>query len=395
MVKIGRPTVSIVVPIYNTQLDHLKLSLDSIASQSYDQIQVVLVNDGSKKGVADYCDEYVKQKNNWHVIHQENQGASAARNVGLRQATGDYVQFVDADDICDARMVEKMVRSCEEGDADIAICRYDTFRSSLDNAIDSEPLGLMTEVDTVENSDIVLNITSPSIWKMLFRSNLLGKNKLNFDTELIRGEDLLFGGKALVLAKKIVLVNDVLYHYRLDAPSGIISSRNPRSFTTFRALEKLKTFIEDRGLYSRYKLSFTKLILNGALLYDYDYIHNSDMFAKNYRKLHTFSRGLLDSLEDEEVEEIRQDESYVPALLVAESGTVVNFYAGIVRRDRQIISQNKKDAISMQDHISSLKEELSSTNRRLDALEDGSGELSNIRSTARLLVNSVKKKLKK
>ena len=118
--------ISIIVPVYNVK-DYLKKCVDSILKQSYNNIEVILVDDGSTDGSSIICDELKAMDSRVLVIHKENGGLSDARNCGVKEAKGKYVCFVDSDDFVDKDFVKILYTNIVDKSCDIAICRYEKF----------------------------------------------------------------------------------------------------------------------------------------------------------------------------------------------------------------------------------------------------------------------------
>ena len=114
------PLVSVIIPVYNVS-PYLRESLDSVISQTYTNLEIIAVDDGSTDDSGRICDEYAEKDTRIKVIHQANRGLSAARNAGLNAMTGEYVAFLDSDDALYPEMVECMVKGMEKNAADIAV----------------------------------------------------------------------------------------------------------------------------------------------------------------------------------------------------------------------------------------------------------------------------------
>ncbi len=115
--------VSVVIPVYNVE-NYLEECIQSVLNQTYTNLDIVLVNDGSTDASAEICDRFAEIDDRARVFHTENRGAALAKNVGVTQALGEYVLFVDSDDIAEKRMVETLYRQVEETGADIVIGNY-------------------------------------------------------------------------------------------------------------------------------------------------------------------------------------------------------------------------------------------------------------------------------
>ena len=115
--------ISIIVPVYNME-KYLARCVDSIIAQTYDKIEIILVDDGSTDNSSSMCDHYARKDERIKVVHKLNGGLSDARNAGFAVATGSYIGYVDSDDWIEPDMYEKMYYACVENDAELAVCRY-------------------------------------------------------------------------------------------------------------------------------------------------------------------------------------------------------------------------------------------------------------------------------
>lgn len=130
--------VSVIIPIYNTG-EYLRGCLDSICSQTYQNLQIIMIDDGSDRHTADICDTIARSDERILLIHKKNEGVSIARNIGLAKATGDVVCFVDSDDTIEPDMIEALVVALEKNDAQIALCDAVTITPGRPNQSDTIP----------------------------------------------------------------------------------------------------------------------------------------------------------------------------------------------------------------------------------------------------------------
>ena len=204
--------VSIIVPIYNAE-EYLYECVDSLVGQTWRDIEIILINDGSTDSSAEICKSYL---NDPRVIYryQENTGVSAARNLGLSLATGDYIGFVDADDWLELDAMERL-----QGEtADIVM--YNFYHGARKH---EEPLtdgvypteALFPEMISYVDETGEINYQFHTIWMRLFKRSLIEKYQIRFDTRFHNGEDLLFTLAATMKASTIsVRLSEYLYHYR-------------------------------------------------------------------------------------------------------------------------------------------------------------------------------------
>lgn len=197
--------VSIIVPIYNLE-KYLERTLESITHQTYKEIEIILVDDGSTDLSAKQCDEAAKNDNRIKVLHQPNSGVSSARNAGLKIASGKFLCFIDGDDIVDKDMIKKLYDAMDDGDMAICGLRY------IDDNKDSNASGKM--VYSAENAIKELcnnDIISYSACAKLYITERV--KSINFDINTGILEDYLFVCNYLCKCKKVSVIQDYLYFY--------------------------------------------------------------------------------------------------------------------------------------------------------------------------------------
>ena len=205
--------VSVIVPVYNIAT-YLNKCVDSILSQSYENIEVILVNDGSTDNSGKICDAYAIKDNRVIVIHKNNQGVSSARNDGLTIAKGEYISFVDGDDYCHQNMIQILINEMKKYDADLIICNINSVwndgrvevHGNYENKIFNEIKNFGNYfADYYGISNI---IASP--WNKLYKKEIV----CTFKDGMNYGEDLIFVFDCLRKCKKILTINQPLYNYQ-------------------------------------------------------------------------------------------------------------------------------------------------------------------------------------
>ncbi|OKY52778.1 glycosyltransferase family 2 protein [Megasphaera cerevisiae] len=205
------PLISIIVPVYNIDL-YIKKCIKSLINQSYTQIEIILVDDGSQDKSGTICDQFAIIDKRITVIHQSNSGVSVARNRGLKEAQGEYIFFVDGDDYIESNMIESLFIIQRKYYADIVQCGY--FQEMTDSNIVC-PLGEFKELqlDKIAAIDKLIrteDITN-SVWNKLYTKDVIGQ--ISFNPEFEVAEDLLFNYEVMKKANCIVVYNIPLYHY--------------------------------------------------------------------------------------------------------------------------------------------------------------------------------------
>ena len=211
--------VSIVVPIYNLE-KYVPRCLDALVNQTLEEIEILCVDDGSKDSAPQIIEDYkTRYPNKVKTFHKENGGEWSARTYGLKQATGEYVGFIDSDDVPEITWAEKLYTAAKKNDADIAFSGYDRVDLDTGKTVSTEMTryGIMNkEVDF--NDDFIV-YANPSLWNKLYRRDLVK------DIEFLpfRGcNDTLFLIHSYMSgAKKLTFIPDVLYHYYLRSSSQI------------------------------------------------------------------------------------------------------------------------------------------------------------------------------
>ncbi|MBU5480119.1 glycosyltransferase family 2 protein [Blautia sp. MSJ-19] len=208
-----KSTVSVIVPVYNVA-PYLNKCLDSILGQTYKELEVIVVDDGSKDEGLRICREYESRDERVKVLHQENAGVSAARNFGMSIMTGSYVLFVDADDWIEPNMVEILVHEMEQKESvDAVFCGYQEIEDGTNKLLQTVTPNQRGQVRRDEGVEGLFGEYSTMLWNKLFRTSLIDQTNI-FNTSLKIGEDELWMIEVLKKARNIVLLGAPLYNYR-------------------------------------------------------------------------------------------------------------------------------------------------------------------------------------
>ena len=201
--------VSIIVPVYNVE-NYLRECIDSIVAQAYRNIEVILIDDGSKDSSGKICDEYADKDNRVKVIHKENGGLSEARNSGLEIASGDWIAFVDSDDYIDSDMYEILLKNLNNTDADLSMCAlYDVYNNTPEAQVTNKETWELSSEQAIKMV-MEAKILSVTAVNKLYRKSLF--SDLKFEVGKI-AEDAFIMVKLLDKCKKIVATNEKKYYY--------------------------------------------------------------------------------------------------------------------------------------------------------------------------------------
>ncbi|WP_405383563.1 glycosyltransferase family 2 protein [Phascolarctobacterium sp.] len=227
--------VSIVVPVYNAE-KYITRCVESIVNQTYVNIEILLIDDGSTDNGGCICDTLAKDDVRIRVIHKSNGGVSSARNVGIELCTGDLVMFVDADDTIEDCCVEELCKPffSNNNDIDISICGYNEFFQKNNSVKTWLPVELKGDIK-VDYYALRSYISSP--WGIAYRKSIILENKVRFPNMRF-GEDQFFNFMYLYWGYRFCFINKALYNYWHHDNESLSTKRELKSYEGF--LERLK-----------------------------------------------------------------------------------------------------------------------------------------------------------
>lgn len=205
--------VSIIVPIYGVEA-YLSECVESLLTQTYADLEILLVDDSSPDDCPGICDRYAQQDPRVKVIHKPNGGAASARNAGLEVATGDYICFVDADDVPRKDYVQHLLTAAVETDADIAVCGYYDLTKKGSRIMPTQKPGLYTQVDYLKL--FLTDWSCALLWNKIYRRDVIGSLRM---AEGHKIDDEFFTYRIVMNSRKIVVTDIPLYDYRIRRSS--------------------------------------------------------------------------------------------------------------------------------------------------------------------------------
>ena len=261
--------VTVIIPIYNDE-KYLEQCISSIQNQTLRDIQIICVDDGSTDSSPAILQECKKREPRMLVLTQTNQGAGAARNLGMQHAEGEYISFLDSDDIFDPYMLELMSEKAEREKLDVVVCRADRFHSvngtyeSIDWSIHED---LLPDYSPFSSLDIKHNFFEAFVWwpwDKLFRRGFLEQTGLHYQP-LRTTNDLFFVAAAMLSARRIGILNQIFVHQRIGILSSLSATREKSWDNFYKALIKLRMFMKDKGIYERFEQDFINYCLNFSM----------------------------------------------------------------------------------------------------------------------------------
>jgi len=209
--------ISIIIPVYNIE-KLLQYTIDSILKQTFENFELLLIDDGSTDGSPQICDEFAKQDSRIIVIHKENQGPSATRNLGIEKANGEFIMFVDSDDLVQPEMLEKMYETICKYETDLCICGFERFRDNWKQAYRLSPYSLVLLQSKEELASIYTkaetNMFGVSIWAKLYRADIIKRENIRFREDIDYEEDCCFNIDYFQHITTTSVINNCFYRYR-------------------------------------------------------------------------------------------------------------------------------------------------------------------------------------
>jgi glycosyltransferase involved in cell wall biosynthesis len=270
--------ISVIVPIYMVQ-DYLGKCVKSIRNQTYDNLEIILVDDGSKDDCGKMCDEFAKEDERIRVIHKVNGGLSDARNAGIEVAKGKYFVFIDSDDYIHPQMIECLVKPVEEGQADMSVCEYTNVRDDdepvMDEISDPETIIIESTADKRQYFLCETYVKFTVAWNKLyprgyFENVRYPKGKIH--------EDEFTTYKLLEKADKVAYITTPLYYYVQRGSSIMGEGFSKKSLDRFEALDQRINYYMEQGNYdwaekvhSIYRMMFIHDTRKVNMSDDFDY----------------------------------------------------------------------------------------------------------------------------
>lgn len=236
--------ISFIVPVFNTEI-YLERCINSIVVQDYKNIEVIIVNDGSTDRSATIIEQYCEKYKNFRFIDQSNRGVGAARNAGVKEARGDYISFVDSDDLIMPNFCSYLLDIIE--DADIAIAGRENYKN--EKYVKSKTAPFVLSVDAIEAIKYLITgkFNSRPVWGKLYRRNVI--DKVSFDEKHIF-EEVRYSVDTFALSRKVVFADKDLYSYRVRPGSIMTTDEEKRMKELALAVEYVYQKLVDSKMYS-------------------------------------------------------------------------------------------------------------------------------------------------
>ncbi len=309
--------VSVIIPVYNVE-DYVEKAVYSVINQTYRNIEIILIDDGSTDHSAYICNQLASKDSRIIVCHKKNEGVSAARNTGIEKASGDWLMFVDADDWIDSDAIERLISIENAESAEIVLATYLWDFNGKETRASNEGRRIVVyDVDQYRSEVLAACMLGPSEAKNLFVENFhnlpkisvpvaklyktetVKSNDIRFNTSLALGEDTLFNLQFYMHAKKLIYLNDTIYHYVIRRGSAVNSNLDRKKDMIINLLSELEAFSSDKNEKVQNAFRYFSMILIE------EYIQNSGMIVSKTGGFWNAKKRISELFEPESISNVR------------------------------------------------------------------------------------------
>ena len=268
--KEKNPQISVIIPIYNCE-KYIKECLSSLIKQTFKNFEIICINDGSNDDTLKILKKFEANDERIIIFNQNNSGPGIARNVGMKKSKGEYLMFLDSDDIFKKTMLEELYIKIKENDSDVVICNSQNFEKKKwwkkfyeknylinDNIIKQKTFSSLD----IEKDFFNLFIWWP--WDKLYKRKFIENLGIEYQN-LKSSEDLFFVAASVITAKKISYLDKILINHRIGIKNSVSNSRQKSWDNFYYALKELKNFIKEKGLYKRFKQDFINYVASFSI----------------------------------------------------------------------------------------------------------------------------------
>lgn len=247
--------VSIIIPVYKVE-KYIKRCVDSVINQTYSNLEIILVDDGSPDNCGQICDDYLQKDNRIKVIHKKNGGLSDARNVGILQAKGTYISFLDSDDYIDSNFIKELYELCVINESDIAFCHIYRGNKRIKTIFSKDSdYNVYSSKELLDKWHSIFTHIETVAWGKLYHRSLFqldDASPLLYETGRLH-EDVLMTHKLVYNASRIVITNKAFYHYTINPDSITNKTFSCKRFIdTNYSLEERTAFFKSKGFDKAY-----------------------------------------------------------------------------------------------------------------------------------------------
>lgn len=247
--------ISFIIPVYNSE-DFIVKTLDSIVNLKLVRLEIIVINDGSTDKSGQVCNEYAKNYNYIRIIHIENSGVSNARNIGINESRGRYIQFVDSDDWLDSEYLQELRRSIDE---ECDLVSFNFIYEKDNKSIRGGEISNDVKFKNTQKSRVIDQLNPNYVWDKIFLASIIRSNNIKFNEQVSYGEDSIFLCEFLKFAHSFKFIKKPLYHYRLHRECSLSNSKyHPDMNEYVKNLYYVQADLGEDYIYEYYNRKFFK-----------------------------------------------------------------------------------------------------------------------------------------
>lgn len=235
--------VSIIIPVYNVEM-YLEKCINSVIRQSYNNIEIILVNDGSVDSSKEICEYYKNKDGRVILLNQENQGVSKARNNALTICSGEFITFVDADDYLEENAISNYLNVQSEYNADLVIGNFNWMSKEIKIKNEKDNIDFILNRKDALKMLFSDNYFQGFVWNKLFKKQILRDYNIKFNEDISLGEDLLFVSNYIMHSETVIYNKEPIYNYFVNQQSALRKTFNKKYLTLIDALDDVSKIIE-------------------------------------------------------------------------------------------------------------------------------------------------------
>ena len=293
------PLISVIIPVYKVE-EYLDKCVSSVIEQTYKNLEIILVDDGSPDNCPKMCDDWAKKDNRIKVIHKKNGGVSSARNIGIKESKGEWITFIDSDDWIDENFIKKLYQVSLNNKSDVVISSY--YRVTNDKY---EKINTSVNILNFNNYEYLIKALNPQTGYGFCHMRIIKKEKINnfyFDEELKVTEDALFNIKLAKNIKNVSFLGEPLYYYRINNQSVVKKYDKDYPNKYLEGIKKIKKYIfseySNKDILQNYYNFVAYHVMLIAVNYCYNYENEESRKIKllrNICKISEYNDGIKNS----------------------------------------------------------------------------------------------------
>lgn len=290
--------ISIIIPVYNAQKTIVKC-LDSILRQTYKSLEILVIDDGSTDNTFEICSQYSVIDKRFHIIKIKNHGVSFARNLGLSKSNGNYICFIDSDDVIHPQFFELLYRNIIKKNVDMVSCNYQLINSyeniELKNKFDNDIIEIIKGDEMIK---LLFDKSKGFVWNKIYKKSIIDSKKIGFKENVSMCEDLLFNYMYLSHCNSVIHISNPLYYYYQSSNSISNNIKNQKWFSClevyyllynnrFKYIQEVNDLILINFIYIIYETKFRCKIMkmDAEKLFSKYSINSKKIINHNYKRL--------------------------------------------------------------------------------------------------------------